>query len=362
MHQNLSSIGLLVYKLQLFKSSYCKFSKIWICVLIKHCFLMGKNTVQAKQWFDKCCSDSAPLETMVKRWYADFKCGHTDTNDAELSGHPNSAVLEKNKKLQKLILANHKLKLCEIAKELKISEGSVFTILHEYLSIRKLCSKWVPHLLTVDQKQLCIDDSERCLQLFQHNKYVTIDDTWIHYFTPKSNHQSAEWTAANESCPKWQKIQTSAGKLLTSVFWDAQGILFIDYIGKRRTINSKYYIGLMVHLKEEITKKQPQMRIKKSAFSPRQCTVSQVDCNNGKTTWIALWIASALILFSRDGSQWPLAVCRLQKNAPGKEIWLQWRSDIGNWGIFWGQRQIILQKRHQIVWEALESVYHPRSE
>ena len=96
----------------------------------------------------------------------------------------------------------------------------------------------------------------------------------------------------------------------------------------------------------------------KSALSPRQCTMSQVDCN--KTTWIALQIASTPTLFSRSGLQWLLAICRPQKNAPGKEIWLQWRSDIGNWGLFWGQRQIVLQKMHRIVREALESVYHPR--
>ena len=36
-------------------------------VLIKLCFLMGKNPVQAKQWLDKCYSDSAPPETTVKR-------------------------------------------------------------------------------------------------------------------------------------------------------------------------------------------------------------------------------------------------------------------------------------------------------
>ena len=29
----------------------------------------GKNIVQAKQWLNKCYSDSAPSETMVKRWY-----------------------------------------------------------------------------------------------------------------------------------------------------------------------------------------------------------------------------------------------------------------------------------------------------
>ena len=93
---------------------------------------MEKNTVQANQCLDKCYSDSAPSETTVKRWYADFKCSHTDTNDAECTGHPNSAVVPENtKKLHKLILADHKLKLHEIAEELKISEGFVFTILHE---------------------------------------------------------------------------------------------------------------------------------------------------------------------------------------------------------------------------------------
>ena len=49
-------------------------------------------------------------------------------------------------------------------------------------------------------------------------------------------------------------MQTSAGKVLASVFWDAQGILFIDYLEKRRTINNEYYIALSVHLKEEIAK------------------------------------------------------------------------------------------------------------
>ena len=52
-----------------------------------------KNTVQAKQWLEKCYSDSASLETMVKRWYAGFKRDYTDTNDAERSGHPNWAVV-----------------------------------------------------------------------------------------------------------------------------------------------------------------------------------------------------------------------------------------------------------------------------
>ena len=74
--------------------------------------------------------------------------------------------LENKKELHKLILVDRKLKLHEIAENLKISEGSLFTILHEYLSMRKLCSKWVLHFLTVYQKQQCVDDLKCCWQLF----------------------------------------------------------------------------------------------------------------------------------------------------------------------------------------------------
>ena len=180
-----------------------------------------------------------------------------------------------------------------------------------------------------------------------------MDKTWIHHFTLESKRQLAEWTAAGKSHPTWPKMQTSVGKVLASVFWDVQGILFIDYLEKGRTLNSKYHIALLVCLKEENAKKRPQMKKKKVLFH-------QDNRNDSKTTWIILWIASTPTLFSRFCPQWLLAVCRPQKNAPEKEIWLQWRNDIGIWGVFWGLRQITLQKRHRIVKEALESVYHAK--
>ena len=33
---------------------------------------------------------------------------------------------------------------------------------------------------------------------------------------------------------------------------------------------------------------------------------------------------------------------------------------IWNWGVFWGQKQIVLPKRHRIGRKTMESVYHPR--
>lgn len=131
----------------------------------------------------------------------------------------------------------------------------------------------MPRLLTPNQKQQRIDDSEACLKLFNHNtaeflrRYVTMDKTWIHHYTPESSLASAEWTEAGGSVPKRPKTQQSAGKVMASVFWDAHGILFIDYLEKGKRINSEYYIALLDQLSEEIKKKRPHMARKNHCFT-----------------------------------------------------------------------------------------------
>ena len=102
---------------------------------------------------------------------------------------------------------------------LKISKGTVFRVVHENLRMKKLYSKWVPRLLTVEQKQQRIHDPERCLKLFTRNKkdflrrYIRMNETWIHHFTPESQRASAEWRSEGESRPKRPKTQQSAGKV-----------------------------------------------------------------------------------------------------------------------------------------------------
>ena len=59
-------------------------------VLIKHCFLMGKNTVEVQ--LDKRYGDFAPGKLTIIDWYAKFKRNRTNTDDAKHSGRPKSAV------------------------------------------------------------------------------------------------------------------------------------------------------------------------------------------------------------------------------------------------------------------------------
>jgi len=66
-----------------------------------------------------------------------------------------------------------------------------------------------------------------------------VDETWIHQYeyTPESKQQSKQWTEAGCSAPKKTRSVPSAGKVMTSVFWDAEGILFIDYLENDKNNN-----------------------------------------------------------------------------------------------------------------------------
>ena len=62
--------------------------------------------------------------------------------------------------------------------------------------------------LTADQKHTRMKISEQCLEHFNRNKtdfvrrFITMDEAWIHHYTPESKQQSEQWTEAGCSAPK----------------------------------------------------------------------------------------------------------------------------------------------------------------
>ena len=134
---------------------------------------------------------------------------------------------------------------------------------------------------------------------------------------------------------------------MASIFWDAHCILFIDYLEKGKTINSDYYMALLDGLSVEIKKKWPQMQKRKLLFHE-----DNAPCHKSMKTMVKLNELSFQLLLRLPYSP------DLAPHALGKEIWLQWWSDCRNWSLFWEQRQIILQKRHQKVREVLEWMYY----
>lgn len=235
---------------------------------------MGKNTVEAKAWLDKHYFECAPGRSTISVWYGEFKRGRTSTDDAERCGRPKDAVTPDNiEKINKIVLNDNKVKLQEIVDTVNISKERVSYILHEHLGMRKLCSPWVPHTLTIQQKNERVRISQCCLDIFQRNpnefldRYITVNEIWLDHFTLKSTEQqSKQRSSIGERASKRTNTQQSANKIMATIFWDAHGVILIDYIEKGQIRIKKYYASLLDRLNDEIMKKRPRLAEKKVLF------------------------------------------------------------------------------------------------
>jgi len=82
------------------------------------------------------------------------------------------------------------------------------------------------------------------------SRLLTMNETWLYHYDPETKQQSVEWRHIGSPRPKKFRVQKSAGKVLTSIFWDQDGIVLIDNLPKGQTINTEYYSSLPVQLKD----------------------------------------------------------------------------------------------------------------
>jgi transposase len=86
---------------------------------------------------------------------AEFKRGRTSLEDDPREGRPKSATApEIIEQVHDMVLDDRRIKVPEIAESIGISKERVGYILHEELYMKKLRARWMPHLLTADQKPL----------------------------------------------------------------------------------------------------------------------------------------------------------------------------------------------------------------
>jgi len=176
-----------------------KMEKIEYRAVIKYLFLKGNTPTQIKNELDVVYGDSAPSFTTVKFWAAEFKRGRTSLIDDERSGRPKTATSDDNiAQVYQMVLDNRRIKVREIGETMNMSKERVCHILNQDLGMRKLSACWVPRLLTLDQKRVRMNISKALLTQFRRNKsefwrrLITVDETWIHHYTPESKIQSKQ--------------------------------------------------------------------------------------------------------------------------------------------------------------------------
>ena len=87
---------------------------------------------------------------------------------------------------------------------------------------------------------------------------------------------------------------------MTSVFWDAEGILCIDYLEKGKTITRKYYSNILTRLDKKMCEKRP--RLKKKNFHQDDAPAHKRVLAMGNLRNLHYELLDTSTLFPRFGS------------------------------------------------------------
>ena len=233
----------------------CFSSKVEYRAVIRYLYLKGKTGKDIHGELADVYGSSAPSYAQVKFWVGTFKRGWTSLEDEARSGRPLDATDEEMcKKVRDLVYSDRRIQVEEIAQALGISHGSVSTILHDRLGMRKLTARWVPKSLSDEQMATRASVCGALLTRFGSKddfllRLVTVDETWVHYYEPENKAQSSMGRA-------WVPETKEVGKVMATVFWDAKGVIMLDILPKRSTITGVYYANLLDQLRIAIREKR----------------------------------------------------------------------------------------------------------
>ena len=135
--------------------------KIEYRVVIKFFVKEGLTPNEIHPKFINVYGDSSPLYSTIKKRAAEFKHACTSLEDDPSEGCPKSATSsEIIEQVHNMVLDDRWMKVREIAETIGISKERVGHILHKELDMKKLCTRWVPRLLTADKKCTHVKISE----------------------------------------------------------------------------------------------------------------------------------------------------------------------------------------------------------
>ena len=151
-----------------------------------------------------------------------------------------------------------------ISTKFDVSMGTVHTIIHEQLKMRKICAKFVPRVLREEQKERRHNDSREMVEFIDSDPevleaLVTCDESWIYCYDPESKRQSFQWKHAGSPRPKKARQSKSTQKLMMIPFFDSKGMIYLHWVPSGQTVNKEYYVEVLREFRKRFRRKRPAL-------------------------------------------------------------------------------------------------------
>jgi len=120
-------------------------------VIIRFLHLRGMKSIKIHQQLSETCNDG------VMSWVWQFKEGRMSCENKPKEPRPRTSwSKDMIARVEQMVMEDHRFTVKQIAANASISIGSVDTILHDDLKMRKVSVRWVLQILTDENKASCV--------------------------------------------------------------------------------------------------------------------------------------------------------------------------------------------------------------
>lgn len=232
---------------------------------VKFCFLLGKTGTETLEMLKTAYKGDALGKTQVFEWFSRFKSGEMSIEDQARSGRPSTARTDENvKKIHEIILEDRRQTIEEVTERSGVTWSSVQRILSEDLGMRRVAAKFVPRLLTEQQKQGRVESCSSLKEEFQNDpnlfsKVITGDESWCYGYDPETKQQSSQWKTPASPRPKKARQVRSNIKTMLICFFDVRGVVHSEFVPPGQTVNQAFYLEVLKRLRNSLRRKRPDL-------------------------------------------------------------------------------------------------------
>ncbi len=226
------------------------------------CASRGKSQGETFRLLQEVYGNDSLSRTTCRRWYLRALQGDKSGDDLQRPGRePTARNLANVRTVQEVVHQDRRATVRQISAELQMSTGSVHNIMKKDLQMKKKVPKFVPRLLTPEQKETCVRLCRSNLKETQDPLFlwsvITGDESWFSVLEPEQKQQSLQWMGPQEKWPRKALWSRQAKKTMMEVFFDDQGVVHLEFLPPKMTVTSKVYVGILSRLQEAIRRKHP---------------------------------------------------------------------------------------------------------
>ena len=153
--------------------------------VIKFFIRKGLNAIEISKELDNVYKNSAPSYRTVAKWVAEFKDPEHSFEDAARMDYPSTITADENiEAVERIVMYDRQISIRRLAEEVTI----IHEIMNNHMGMKKVCTRWVPKLLTPIQRANHVDCCQELLQQSEVNPakfvgcIVTGGESWIHHY------------------------------------------------------------------------------------------------------------------------------------------------------------------------------------